>query len=72
MRLLHLNIMPAVTAVRFDPEEYAVVEGEAAHLRIILTEPSTMEVTVMLSTQDGTASGEEHFSLVAVNRWNFA
>ena len=55
--------------VQFDPEEYTVVEGDDARLRIILSEAYTMEVTVVLNTQDGIASGKEHFSLVAVNQY---
>ena len=51
---------PVATTVQFDPEEYTVVEGEDARLRIILSGASTMEVTVVLNTQDGTASGEEN------------
>ena len=53
--------------VQFDPEDYTVVEGEDARLRIILTEASTMEVTVVLNTQDGTASGKEN-ALVLLQR----
>jgi hypothetical protein len=43
--------------VQFDPQEYQVVEGQSAQLRIVLSQVSSSQVTVLLRTQDGTAEG---------------
>jgi hypothetical protein len=46
--------------VRFDPIEYNVPEGDQVSLTVRLNSPADREVTVDVSTTDGTASGRLH------------
>ena len=59
MELTANNILFSVieAVVQFDPIVYDVDEGETARLRIVLSEPSNQDVTVEVTTQDGTALG---------------
>lgn len=43
--------------VQFDPVIYRVTEGEGAELRLVLSEASTSDVTVVLNSADVSTSG---------------
>ena len=43
--------------MQFDPEEYRVVEGVGANLRIVLSQASAESVSVQLSSEDISTSG---------------
>ena len=47
-----------MTVVNFDPTSYSVDEGGQASLRLVLSTPSTSEITVQVVTSDGTAVGQ--------------
>ena len=47
-----------MTVVNFDPTSYSVNEGGQASLRLVLSTPSTSEITVQVVTSDGTAVGQ--------------
>ena len=49
------TVIPA--EVQFDQILYGTIEGTNARLRIVLTGPSRRDVTVEVSTRDGTAQG---------------
>ena len=59
MSMLQLILLSTVipAEVQFDPILYDTIEGTNVRLRIVLTEPSRRDVTVDVSTQDGTALG---------------
>ena len=51
-------IASTALTVGFDPSTYEVIEGEAANIMVVLSNPADREVTVMFDTQDGSAGGK--------------
>ena len=45
-------------SINFEQTVYNVDEGEMRLLRLVLSSPSDMEITVMVLTNPGTASGK--------------
>jgi hypothetical protein len=45
-------------SVNFAPSTYGVNEGDTAVLMVVLSTPSDMEVTVVVRTTPGTATGK--------------
>ncbi len=44
--------------MRFAPDTYTGTEGETEDLMIVLSNPSSSEVTVLVQTSDGDATGK--------------
>ena len=49
--------------VQFDPITYSTMEGQAATMTIVLSEAANEEVTVLFSTEDGSARGNDPVTL---------
>ncbi len=52
------NTIYAAAVVTFDPTSYIVTEGGQAMLRLTLSNPSDMEITVQVVTREGSATSK--------------
>ena len=56
--LTFIELLSAVLAVQFDPTSYSVTEGDQASLTAVLSFAASRDVTVDVSTVDGSATGK--------------
>ena len=57
-QLLDAPLSYSVATVSFSPQNYTVSEGTSVELIIVLDRPACQDISVTVTTMDGTAVGE--------------
>ena len=58
LTILGCTFIYSVAAVSFNPQNYTVSEGSSVELIIVLDQPACQDISVTVTTMDGTAVGE--------------
>jgi len=69
---MHISLIVSAVIIEFSPATYIVPEGENRALRIVKLGESSVNVSVLISTVDGTAMAPSDYTSISAVRVTFA